>query len=117
MTSAERAKLLFTARLLGAARTIDWLSTGLTLAAVWHSAYISALFGIIAKYYAFRVALDAKLFDDLANDRLAVADLDAALGRTGNREWPDRIRGARQLLVLLTIATVAQAAALAWRLR
>ena len=33
MTASERAQMLFTARLLQAAETIDWLSTGLTLLA------------------------------------------------------------------------------------
>jgi hypothetical protein len=119
MTDTERAQVLVTARLLEAARSIDWLSTGLTLLApvllaLTPYAVVSLVLGAVSKLYAVRVAFDAKLLHDIATDRLSTADLDAALGRTGQeRGWPDRCRGARWLMFVQAAVTIAQLAAVA----
>jgi hypothetical protein len=119
MTETERAQVLVTARLLEAARSIDWLSTGLTLLAavllvLTPYALMSLVLGVVSKLYAVRVVFDAKLLHDIATDRLSTADLDAALGRTGQeRGWPDRCRGARRLMFVQAAATIMQLGALA----
>jgi uncharacterized membrane protein HdeD (DUF308 family) len=128
MTASERAQMLFTARLLQAAEKIDWLSTGLTLLAAAAivfgtphpaAAIASMALGLVAKVYGVRVAIDARLFRDLAEERLTLATLDAALGAmslapAGRAERPllDRCRGARRLVAFLAAATIAQGAAL-----
>jgi len=117
MTDTERAQVLVTARLLEAARSLDWLSTGLTILAavllvLTRYALVALVLGAVSKLYAVRVAFDAKLLHDIAADRFSTADLDAALGRTGQeRGWPDRCRGARRLVFVEAAATFAQLAA------
>lgn len=123
---ASEMQLQLIAGLLRRGRSLDRLSSGLTLLALviglgpllgfmaltTGAAVCLALLGcgLLQKYYAVRVALDAELFTSLADapeqlDR-RTAELDAALlalGRkatTGSRSWEDRSRGAVRLLRL-----------------
>ena len=77
------------------------------------------LLGLIEKYWALRVALDADLFQHLAGDaeRLAArtVELDQALLGLGlqsadkaARSWDERSRGALRLLRLQALALLAQ---------
>lgn len=69
---------------------------------------VSVVMGGLERLLAFRVALDGRLFEQIAMGQWAeLATLDAALARLGlrttnpggsQRPWPDRIRGTRQLL-------------------
>jgi hypothetical protein len=129
MTAGERAQILVTARLLQAAENIDWLTTGLTLVAAAAVAFgpsrspaaiAALLLGLIAKLYALRVSFDARLVGDIARERLTTAELDEALvalsfarpDKTG-RDWTDRCRGAKRLVVIVAIVTAAQTLAIA----
>lgn len=128
MTPAERAEARLTAELLSAARRTDLLSTGLTLLAIAALLFrfgwlplsgLALLLGLFARYYGFRIALDRRLFDELADGRLALSDLDAALrslsnGKKGSapRSLGDRCRGARRLVARHAVVTLAQVAAL-----
>lgn len=125
MTEAERAEVLVTARLLRAASAMQWLAVILTSYAVITRHYAPIALGAIALYFAFRVTFDAKLFEDITNERLTTAELDAALSplpASGERArvrghsprpWPDRCRGARRLVAFLALATLAQLVTLA----
>ncbi|HEV7768198.1 MAG TPA: hypothetical protein VGQ76_24565 [Thermoanaerobaculia bacterium] len=119
MTGTERAQILVTARLLEAARTIDLLSTGLTLIAAFGVKNIAGVAviapGVVAKLYGFRVAFDARLFRDIAEEKLSSADLDAAFPKKAGRSWRDRCRGAKRLVIMLAAATLAQCLAIALR--
>jgi hypothetical protein len=113
--------------MLGASGRTDLLSAGLTLLAAAAlvfrigfapAAIVAVLLGLVARYYGFRIALDRRLFDDLAAGRMELADLDAALrsatgGRAGTKERSvaDRCRGARGLLKSQALVVVAQLAA------
>jgi hypothetical protein len=113
--------------MLGAAGRTDLISAGLTLLAAaallfdtgWAPASGAALaLGLAGRYFGFRVALDRRLFDDLAEGRLELVDLDSALrsmsaGAKGNaeRSVADRCRGARRLLAMQAWVVVAQLAA------
>jgi hypothetical protein len=120
MTPAERAQILVTARLLEAAKKIDALSTGLTLLAaaamlfrtastVFQIAGIVVIaLGVVAKLYSVRIAFDARLLSDIALDKLTTADLDAAFPTKAGRDWSDRLRGAKRLVVLYAVTTIAQ---------
>lgn len=126
MTPEERAEARVTAEMLGAAGRTDLISAGLTLLAAaallfdlgWQSASIATLaLGLGGRYFGFRVGLDRRLFDELAEGRLEVADLDAALrsitgGKAGGaaRSIADRCRGARRLLAMQAWVVVAQLA-------
>jgi hypothetical protein len=77
------------------------------------------LLGLVEKYWALRVALDAELFLRLADDvehlPLRTADLDQALTRLGlqpanptARNWEERSRGALRLLRLQALWLLAQ---------
>ncbi|HVG23591.1 MAG TPA: hypothetical protein VND45_05510 [Thermoanaerobaculia bacterium] len=112
MTDDERAHVIVTARLLHAVAALPWLAAGLTVAAAFKSAYTAILLGLVAIYYGVRVALDARLFDDVAAERLTTAQLDTALGARVHRDWIDRSRGAKRLVIKAAIAAVAQLAAL-----
>ncbi len=128
MTPDERARIIVTARLLRAAATIDWLSTGLTLlgavalAAGLHgpvAAAATVAIGVVAKVYGVRIAFDARLLEDVAADRLSTSDLDAALGAMklappdkAGRPWLDRCRGAMRLVRYCALATAAQCVAI-----
>ena len=113
------------ASLLRRGRSLDQLSTGLTLlGAVFGllqlllitpvalglllSAWLIVV-GLLQKYWALRVAFDADLFDAVAQDADAVphrtVDLDQALHSLGlqpanraGRPWAERQRGALNLL-------------------
>ena len=114
------AEALVTARFLRAARGIDWLSMGLTLVAAAESLWIAVAIGLVAKYLSFRIAFDARLFEDLANERMTLDEFDEAAvalqlmpqKKTG-RAIADRCRGAKKLVTFLVAATLAQAIALA----
>lgn len=126
MTPEERAEARVTAELLGAATRTDLLSAGLTLLAMaallfrvgFAPAAIGAVaLGFVARYYGFRIALDRRLFDDLAEERMELADLDVALrattgGKAGTvaRTVSDRCRGARKLVGVHAGVTVVQLA-------
>ncbi|MDP9191955.1 MAG: hypothetical protein M3P06_09680 [Acidobacteriota bacterium] len=124
MTSEERAQILVTARMLEAAGRIDILSTGLTFvtAAALLFGALNGFFaiigiaaiavGIMAKHYAVLIAFDARLFADVAHDKLTAADLDAAFPTKAGRPWSDRLGGARELVKMLAGTTTAQSVAI-----
>lgn len=109
------------ASLLRRGRSLDQLSTGLTLLGVLFglaqllmasitpiglmlSLWIIIL-GLLQKYWALRVAFDADLFALMAVDTNLTADLDQALQAHGlqaanraGRPWSERSRGALNLL-------------------
>ncbi|WP_338488948.1 hypothetical protein VRB78_24955 [Pseudomonas trivialis] len=114
-------ELQVVASLLRRGRSLDQLSTGLTLLGVLFGlaqvlmASISpiclllslwmVIFGLLQKYWALRVAFDADLFTLLARDTGRTADLDQALQALGlqsakraGRSWIERRRGALKLL-------------------
>lgn len=118
-------QLHIVASLLRRGRALDTLSTGVTLLSLalgltqlWITPVslllmllVAAivLIGLIEKYYAFRVAFDADLFQNLANDASQLndrtVDLDHALGVLGlqpvdqqPRSWALRSQGALKLL-------------------
>jgi hypothetical protein len=77
--------------------------------------------GVVERYYAFRLCLDERLFDQLGQGHLPNAHaMDASMVGLGllrnqtlpERQWSDRLRGARNLLrrhlalVLLQTAAV-----------
>lgn len=123
------------ASLLRRGRSLDHLSTGLTLLGVllglgpwwlatfnpWPLAVGCALLilGAVQKYWALRVAFDADLFQRLADNPSALDEntqaLDhalAALGlqaaERGGRAWPERSRGALALLRRQALVLAAQ---------
>ena len=77
-----------------------------------NAAVAAITLGVLAIYFGVRVSFDARLFEDIATERLTTPQLDVALGalRKGDadRSWADRCRGARRLIVLSAIATMAQ---------
>jgi hypothetical protein len=128
-------QLFAVASLLRRGRALDRLSSGLTLPALLiglaplfgtSAQPLSAvlctslvLLGLVQKYWALRVALDAELFQRLADDAehlaLRTDDLDQALARLGlqpanlaARNWDERSRGALRLLRLQTLYLIAQ---------
>nr|WP_298136271.1 hypothetical protein [uncultured Pseudomonas sp.] len=132
---ATEMQLFTVASLLGRGRTLDRLSGSLTLfglaiglapllgataqplGALFCAALV--LLGLVEKYWALRVALDAELFQRLAGDaeRLVqrTLDLDQALIGLGlqpadktDRSWDERSRGALRLLRLQALALLAQ---------
>ena len=115
-------ELQVVASLLRRGRSLDQLSTGLTVArrvvrpgavadgrafrpiclllSLW-----MIILGLLQKYWALRVAFDADLFALLARDTERTADLDQALQTLGlqspkraGRPWTERRRGALKLL-------------------
>ena len=112
MTDEERAHVLVTARLLRAAASLSGLAVGLTIVAAFQAAIAAIVIGVVAIYYCFRVSFDAKLFDDIAAGRLTTAQLDHALGAKRERDWIDRSRGAKRLVIQAAIAVIAQLIAL-----
>lgn len=122
MNEEERAQIVVTARLLRAAQTVDWLSTGLTLLAAFDSFREALILGLIAKFLAFRIALDARLLDDIAEGRVTTTAYDAAatsLGmippRKAARPWSVRCRGAMKLVWMFAAVVVGQVIALVVR--
>lgn len=132
---ATEMQLFTVASLLRRGRAMDRFSNALTLfglaiglapllgaPALALGAVFSALLvllGLIEKYWALRVALDADLFQHLAGDaeRLAARtiELDQVLLGLGlqpagkaARSWDERSRGALRLLRLQALALLAQ---------
>ena len=114
-------ELQIVASLLRRGRSLDQLSTGLTLLGILFGlaqlllASISTIclllalwmivLGVLQKYWALRVAFDADLFAMLARDVTRTPDLDQALQTLGlqsskraGRPWTERRRGALKLL-------------------
>lgn len=120
MTSDERAQILVTARLLEAASKIELLSTGITLIALVSIVFVApsipaiaaVVLGLVAKVYSVRVAFDARLFDDIATERITIEDLNTAFPHKAGRSWTDRCRGATRLVNLCAAATFAQSVAM-----
>lgn len=132
---ATEMQLFTVASLLRRGKALDRLSSALTLlglaiglapllgaVAQPLSAVLCALLlllGLVEKYWALRVALDAELFQRLADDAehltLHTADLDQALTGLGlqpanlaARSWDERSRGALRLLRLQALSLLAQ---------
>ncbi len=128
MTATERAALRVTSDLLSASLRIDWLSTAFTLIATGAllldrrhaiAAVAAAITGVVAKFYAVRIAFDARLFDALASEQLTVDELDRGLAALSllpekkmGRECRARCRGAVRLLGVFAALTVAQLGAI-----
>lgn len=112
MTPEERAEVLVTARLLRAAGAMQWLAIGLTVVAATLRNVTATALGALALFYAFRVAFDARLFEDVATERLTATELDSGLAnlRKGKaaRPWSDRCVGARRLVLLLAVTTIGE---------
>ncbi|MEB0222802.1 hypothetical protein [Pseudomonas sp. 10S4] len=128
-------ELQMVASLLRRGRTLDQLSTGLTLLGVLFgllqlllitpvalglilSAWLIVV-GLLQKYWALRVAFDAELFELVARDADALPDrtqaLDQALQNLGlqpanraGRPWAERQRGALKLLRNQAVLLAAQ---------
>ena len=121
MTEEERAQVLVTARLLASVGKAQWLSIALTVVAAITRHPESVVLGLIAQFFSLRVALDARLFDDIAAKRLTTTAFDAAAAEFGWRRgtshvpWTYRCRGARRLVVIFGIMLVAQAITLCVR--
>lgn len=117
-----------TAVLLARGRQIERLSDGVTLIALLlgllpssapHGYFaLLVLLGLLQKYWALRVALDAGLFARLAQqaDPVATQPLDESLTTLGlkpaahdPRGWPPRCRAAVRLLRNQLLAFLAQA--------
>ena len=77
-------------------------------------AIAAILLGVVAIFYGIRISLDARLFEDVASERLTTSGLDSALGALGKgqgsetRTWNDRCAGARRLILTCSIATIMQ---------
>lgn len=110
MTDAERAEILVTARLLEAASKIGWLSIGVTLLGLYSRKPAPVVIGVLALYYAVRIAFDAPLFADIGSGKLSADDLDAAFPAKAGRSWSARCRGARRLVVICASLTLTQIA-------
>lgn len=114
-------QLQVVASLLRRGRSLDQLSTGLTLLGVMFGlaqllmisistlclllSLWMILLGLLQKYWALRVAFDADLFALLARDPQRTPELDQALQSLGlqsakriGRPWAERQRGALKLL-------------------
>ncbi len=108
--------LIFTAIFLRRGRQLEYFSDGLFIVACLALAFSgncnrwlligAVLLGALSKYFALRVALDAELFEFMANSndqleqrtRQLDAWLKGAQGDEDHRCWNQRIKGARQLL-------------------
>jgi len=128
-------ELQVVAKLLRQGRSLDRLSSGLTLLALGFglalallgspSLYVAALvavlvlLGLAQKYWAVRVAFDAELFALLAADAetlgartqaldLALASLGLQPKYNASRPWPERSRGALRLLRTQALLCFAQ---------
>ena len=114
-------ELQVVASLLRRGRSLDQLSTGLTLLGVLFGlaqllmacitpvclilAVWMIVLGLLQKYWALRVAFDADLFSLMARDVERTQDLDQTLQTLGlqsskraGRPWTERRRGALKLL-------------------
>jgi len=121
MTAEDRGLVLVTARMLEAAMKVDLLTTGLTLIATASllvasphriEAIVAIALGLAAKFYAVRIAFDARLLDDIATGSLFSSDLDTAFPTKAGRSWDARCRGARRLVVVFVVLVVAQCVSL-----
>ena len=112
MTPEERAEVLVTARLLRAAGAVQWLAIGMTVVAAMLQNVTATALGAVALFYAFRVAFDARLFEDVATERLTTTELDSGLASLrkgkGDRPWSDRCAGARRLVLLMAVTTIGE---------
>jgi len=121
MNDDERAQVLVTARLLASAEKAQWLSIALTVAAAVTRHPESVVVGLIAQYFSLRVALDAHLFDDIADGRITASAFDAAAAefrwRTGASPvpWIQRCRGAHRLVLIFGVLLAAQTVTLCVR--
>ncbi|SDV08791.1 hypothetical protein [Pseudomonas mucidolens] len=114
-------ELQVVASLLRRGRSLDQLSTGLTLLGVLFGllqllmssitpiclllSLWMIILGLLQKYWALRVAFDAELFTLMAKDLERTDELDQTLQTLGlqsphraNRPWTERRRGALKLL-------------------
>ena len=132
---ASEMQLTLVAGLLRRGRGLDLLSSALTLLALAYGLApllgappsaasgllcgLLVMLGLVQKYWALRVALDADLFTHLAADAQRLdgrtADLDQVLLQLGlqkaastPRGWDERCRGALHLLRLQAAWLVAQ---------
>ena len=105
MSPEERGYAVVTARLLKAVAPVTWLASALLVVSVIKRAPFAGILGLIAVVYGVRVAFDARLFDDILNERITTEQMDAALGAKRSRDWIDRSRGARKLVIKAAIAT------------
>jgi hypothetical protein len=126
----DRARCTVVARRMDAARALGLLALACTLAAMiglavdaWRDEALAialgaVLLGLVERYFALRLRLDAGLFADLASGRIAgLAALDAGLTAIGvrgvrgdlARTLDDRIAGCRRLwrrhLVVVVVQT------------
>jgi hypothetical protein len=123
----DRARCTVVARRMDAARALGLLALACTLAAMiglavdaWRDEALAialgaVLLGLVERYFALRLRLDAGLFADLASGRIAgLAALDAGLAAIGvrgdlARTLDDRIAGCRRLwrrhLVVVVVQT------------
>ncbi|MEO8381259.1 MAG: hypothetical protein ABI779_16490 [Acidobacteriota bacterium] len=117
MTSAERGQVLLTGRLLEAAAKLDLLSTGITLLAAASLFFsprdrvvgiLCVVLGIVVKFYAVRIAFDARLLADIAAGTLTTADLDAAFPKKAGRDWSLRCAGAKRLVLVFGVLVIVQ---------
>ncbi len=136
ISEQERADALTLSALLRASlRTLGTWSLGLSLLAVlvgvaWPPPSLAGaglwalvlLCGLMERYFAFRLALDERLFHQLGHGHLpSLQALDTSLAHLGLRQsvlperpWSDRLRGTRHLLQRhLALVLLQTAAALA----
>jgi hypothetical protein len=115
LDASDRARCAVVARRMDAMRAPGLLALACTTvmllgmaADAWRDetlvlAIATVLLGVVERYFALRLRLDAGLFADLASGRIAdLAALDAGLAAIGVRDNPartldDRIAGGRQL--------------------
>ena len=123
MTEEDRALVVITARFLRAASKMSSLAVGLAILAAASLIYTTArrppaivamALGLISIYYGIRVAFDARLLEDAATETITIEDLDSVFAKNKGRSWADRCRGARRLVALQGIATIAQMIAVVW---
>ena len=123
MTDEDRALVVITARFLRAASKIASLAIGLSILAAGSLIYTTArrppaiaamALGLISIYYGIRVAFDARLLEDVTTEGITTEDLDSVFAKNKGRSWADRCRGARRLVALEGIATIAQMIAVVW---
>ncbi len=124
MTDVELAEVRVTSDFLRAVGRVDWLSSGMTLVAIATAAFLrvnmivaiaAIAIGLAAKFYAFRIAFDARLFERAATGALDAHGIDGALealslrkAGASERPWSDRCRGAMRLTRVFGLIVVVQ---------
>jgi hypothetical protein len=122
MNESERALCGTCAARLEGQLQLAWLAVAMTAAALLAGALSATvawcgvvLFGLMERYVAVRIAVDARLFAQLAAQPLTLAHLDEALGQLGmmakdkrGRPLSDRIEGARAWAQRHTVLVVVQ---------